>query len=84
MFEGRFSRRRFLASAGVTVTLPMLPSLLWSRRGAAATCDAPRRFIVYYYSNGNNIFPGVVDEIGLYNRVLTPKQIADLASGSCR
>ena len=28
----RFSRRRFITSAGVSITLPMLPSLLYSRR----------------------------------------------------
>jgi hypothetical protein len=61
MFAGRFSRRRLLASAGVTVTLPMLPSLLWSRRGEAATCAVPRRLIVYYYANGNNIFKSFKD-----------------------
>jgi hypothetical protein len=61
MFVGRFARRRFLAGAGVTVTLPMLPSLLWSRRGSAAVCDTPLRLIVYYYSNGNNIFRSFSD-----------------------
>lgn len=61
MFVGRFARRRFLTTAGVTVTLPMLPSLLWSRRASAAVCDTPLRFIVYYYSNGNNIFKSFGD-----------------------
>lgn len=61
MFVGRFARRRFLASAGVTVTLPMLPSLLWNKRASAAMCDTPLRFIVYYYSNGNNIFKSFSD-----------------------
>lgn len=61
MSTGRFSRRRFLTSAGVTVTLPMLPSLLWSRRARAAACDTPLRFIVYYYSNGNNVFKSFSD-----------------------
>jgi hypothetical protein len=61
MFEGRFSRRRFIKTAGVGVTLPMLPSLLWTRKGGAA-CMAPiKRFIVYYYSNGNNIFKSFSD-----------------------
>jgi hypothetical protein len=45
----------------VTVTLPMLPSLLWSRRGDAAVCDTPKRFVVYYYSNGNNIHKSFSD-----------------------
>jgi hypothetical protein len=61
MFVGRFARRRFLTSAAVTVTLPMLPSLLWDRRASAAVCDTPGRLIVYYYSNGNNIFKSFSD-----------------------
>lgn len=61
MFVGRFARRRFLRSAAATVTLPMLPSLLWSRRAPAAVCDSPLRFIVYYYSNGNNVFKSFSD-----------------------
>lgn len=61
MFEGRFSRRRFIRTAGVTVTLPMLPSLLWRRRAEAACVQPIKRLIVYYYSNGNNIFKSFGD-----------------------
>jgi len=53
MDTGRFSRRRFITSAGVTLTLPMLPSLLWSRRAGAATCAPVKRFMFYHYPNGN-------------------------------
>ncbi len=53
MFSGRFSRRRFITSAGVTVTLPMLPSLMWTRKAGAATCAPIKRFMFYHYPNGN-------------------------------
>jgi len=59
MYEGRFSRRRFIASAGVTVTLPMLPSLLWSRRGEAATCAPIQRFLAYHFPNGHHMLEHV-------------------------
>jgi hypothetical protein len=81
MFSGRFSRRRFLASAGVTVTLPMLPSLLWSRRGAASSCDPAKRLIVYYYSNGNNIFKSFTDST-LQDWPAPPKAAANLAGSA--
>ena len=50
---GRFSRRRFISSAGVTVTLPMLPSLMWSPNAAAATCEPIKRFMFYHFPNGH-------------------------------
>jgi hypothetical protein len=51
----RFSRRRFISSAGVTITLPMLPSLLWSRRASAATCAPVKRFVAYHFPNGHHM-----------------------------
>jgi hypothetical protein len=53
MDTGRFSRRRFITSAGVTITLPMLPSLLYSRRAGAATCAPVKRFLAYHFANGH-------------------------------
>jgi hypothetical protein len=53
MDERRFSRRRFITSAGVTVTLPMLPSLMWEKKAGAATCTPIKRFMFYHYPNGN-------------------------------
>ena len=50
----RFSRRRFISSAGVTITLPMLPSLLWSRRAEAA-CTPTKRFLAYHFANGHHM-----------------------------
>ena len=48
------SRRRFISSAGVTITLPMLPSLLWSRRAEAA-CTPTKRFLAYHFANGHHM-----------------------------
>ncbi len=51
----RQSRRRFFQTAGVTITLPLLPSLLWSPRAKAqAECEAPKRFLAYHFGNGTH------------------------------
>jgi hypothetical protein len=51
----RQSRRRFIRTAGVTITLPLLPSLLWSPRQAQADSCAPvRRFLAYMFGNGTH------------------------------
>lgn len=52
MDSGRFSRRRFITSAGATITLPMLPSLLYTRRAGAAACTPAKRLLAYMYPNG--------------------------------
>ena len=57
MSDRRFSRRRFISSAGVAITLPMLPSLLYARRAGAATCTPLKRFVAYH-------FPNIVDHVG--------------------
>jgi hypothetical protein len=49
------SRRRFITSAGVTITLPMLPSLLYSRRAGAAACAPIKRFLAYHFANGHHM-----------------------------
>jgi hypothetical protein len=50
------SRRLFLAGAGVTLSLPFLPSALWTRRAEAATTGAvPRRFMSWFVPNGFNM-----------------------------
>lgn len=48
------SRRRFFQTAGVTIALPLLPSLIWERRASAQTegCDTPKRFLAYMFGNG--------------------------------
>jgi hypothetical protein len=55
MQAGRFSRRRFIKSAGVGITLPMLPSLMYTRNAAAVTCAPIKRFLAYHYPNGNHM-----------------------------
>jgi hypothetical protein len=54
--EARWSRRRFIRTAGVTITLPMLPSLLHTPNASAQLSCAPvRRFIAYMFPNGHKM-----------------------------
>jgi len=59
MTRADLSRRRFISSAGVTITLPLLPSLLYSRRvGAAAAtsaCTSVKRLVTYMFPNGHKL-----------------------------
>ena len=56
MASSEWSRRRFIKTAGVSVTLPMLPSLMWSKRaGAAATCTPVQRLVTYMFPNGHHL-----------------------------
>lgn len=55
-FQPPISRRRLLATAGVTLTLPLLPSLFYSKRShAQEECPQPRRFLAYMFSNGHHM-----------------------------
>jgi hypothetical protein len=49
------SRRLFLGTAAVTVSLPFLPSALWTRRAGAAGATLPRRFMAWFVPNGFNM-----------------------------
>lgn len=51
----RLSRRRFIRTAGVGVTLPLLPSLLHTPNAAAQTCGPPLRFLAYMFPNGHKM-----------------------------
>jgi hypothetical protein len=51
----RFSRRQLVATAGLGIALPMLPSLLYSRRAEAAMCAPPKRFLAYMFPNGHHM-----------------------------
>ncbi len=51
----RTSRRRFIATAGVTLTLPMLPSLLYTRSIRADSCEPMKRFVAYMFGNGHHM-----------------------------
>jgi hypothetical protein len=54
--EARFSRRRFIRTAGVTITLPMLPSLLHTPNvSAQQACMPIRRFVGYMFANGHKM-----------------------------
>jgi hypothetical protein len=48
----RPSRRLFLGGAAVTLSLPFLPSALWSRRANAASLTPARRFMAWFVPNG--------------------------------
>jgi hypothetical protein len=58
------SRRRLLATAGVTLTLPLLPSLLWSRKAGAAECGNVQRFVAYMFPNGHHMPEHMPDGVG--------------------
>jgi len=64
MDELRFSRRRFITTSGVTITLPMLPSLLYSRRAGAATCAPIKRFLAYTFPNGHHMVEHLPTGVG--------------------
>src|SRR5688572_20865753 len=51
----RLSRRRFIRTAAVSVTLPMLPSLLHTPNASAQACGPARRFLAYMFPNGHKI-----------------------------
>jgi hypothetical protein len=65
MANDDWSRRRFIKTAGVTVTLPLLPSLLWSRRaGGAAACAPVKRLVTYMFPNGHHLVEHVPTTVG--------------------
>ncbi len=58
MMSKALSRRRFITTAGVTVTLPLLPSLMYSRRAGAAAADCSakvQRLVTYSFPNGHKL-----------------------------
>jgi hypothetical protein len=62
----RLSRRRFIKTAGVGVTLPLLPSLLYTRNAPALSCTpAPvKRFVAYMFPNGHKLDEHVPADAG--------------------
>ena len=55
MRRAHLSRRRFIRTAGLAITLPMLPSLLHTRGARAADCSQPKRFLAYMFPNGHHM-----------------------------
>lgn len=52
----RLSRRRLIQTAGVSVTLPFLPSLMHERKAhATVACTTPQRFLAYIFPNGHKM-----------------------------
>jgi hypothetical protein len=74
----RFSRRRFISSAGVTVTLPMLPSLLYTRHASAASCSPVKRFVAYMYPNGLHMAESIPASVGAGSAWALPTMLATL------
>ncbi|HEX6240105.1 MAG TPA: DUF1552 domain-containing protein [Polyangiales bacterium] len=48
----------------MTITLPMLPSLLYSRRAGAASCAPAKRFVAYMFPNGHHMPEHVPGKVG--------------------
>ena len=77
--DTRFSRRRFIRSASVTVTLPMLPSLLYSRRAGAAECTPVKRFCAYMFPNGHHMPEHMPTGTGSGSAWTLPPMLASMA-----
>jgi hypothetical protein len=78
MDNARLSRRRFIKSAGVTITLPMLPSLLYSRRAGAATCAPVKRFLAYHFANGHYMPEHMPTGVGSGSQWTLPPMLAPM------
>lgn len=50
-----YSRRQLILTAGLGITLPALPSLLYSKRAEAAECAPTKRFLAYMFPNGHHM-----------------------------
>lgn len=75
----RQSRRRFLRSAGVTITLPLLPSLLHERRARAAPCAPAKRFLAYIFPDGHHMPESLPAGVGAGARWQLPPMYASFA-----
>ncbi|MGA7120897.1 MAG: DUF1552 domain-containing protein [Polyangiaceae bacterium] len=65
MASSDWSRRRFIKTAGVSVALPLLPSLVWSKRaGAQSSCAPVQRLITYMVPNGHHLVEHVPTTVG--------------------
>jgi hypothetical protein len=82
----RFSRRRFIRTAGVGITLPMLPSLLHTPNASAQACGPARRFLAYHFPNGHKMDEHLPEGVGSGSAWSLPPMLAaleDLKSELC-
>ena len=80
MTRNDLSRRRFISSAGVTITLPLLPSLLYSRRASAAAsaCTPAKRLVTYMFPNGHKLDEHVPAAAGAGTAWTLPAMLAPM------
>ncbi|MGK3991587.1 DUF1552 domain-containing protein [Sorangium sp. So ce136] len=78
MTSGRLSRRRFLASAGLTISLPLLPSLMHTPNAAAAPCGPVRRFVAYMFPNGHHMPEHMASGTGSGSQWSLPPMLASM------
>jgi hypothetical protein len=82
----RFSRRRFIRTAGVGITLPALPSLLHTPNATAQACGPARRFLAYHFPNGHKMDEHLPEGTGSGTAWSLPPMLAalqDLKSELC-
>jgi hypothetical protein len=80
MPSGRHSRRRFLTGAGLTITLPLLPSLLHTPNARAAESCAPvKRFLAYMFCNGHHMPEHLPSGTGSGDAWTLPPMLASMA-----
>ncbi len=80
MHRGHLSRRSFIRTAGLTITLPMLPSLLYTRGAGAADCSRPKRFVAYMFPNGHHMPEHLPSEVGSGSAWSLPPMLAAMES----
>lgn len=79
MTSRRHSRRRFLTSAGLSLTLPLLPSLLHTRDARAADCAPVKRFLAYMFPNGHHMPEHLPSGVGAGDAWELPPMLASMA-----
>jgi hypothetical protein len=80
MHTGPFSRRQLILTAGLGIALPMLPSLLYSRRARAADCAPAKRFLAYMFPNGHHIPEHIPTATGSGSAWSLPPMLASMAA----
>lgn len=73
------SRRRVLATAGAAITLPLLPSLFYSKRSGAQECPSVKRFLAYMFPNGHHMPEHLPEGTGSGDAWNLPPMLASMA-----